>query len=157
MRLIDRITIHCSATRVTQDFTEEQIKQSHLARGFRTWGYHFYIRKNGELKIMRPINEMGAHAIGYNASSIGICYEGGLDHAGKATDTRTMEQKATILILLKVLTSIFSIKYLTGHRDLSPDLNNNGIIEPNEWLKECPCFDVRTEYFAEFPNLQFTK
>ena len=26
------------------------------------------------------------------------------------------------------------------------DLNNNGIIEPSEYMKECPCFDVKTEY-----------
>ena len=31
---------------------------------------------------------------------------------------------------------------LCGHRDLSPDLNGNGEIEPEEWIKECPCFDA---------------
>jgi hypothetical protein len=29
-----------------------------------------------------------------------------------------------------------------GHRDLSPDLNGNGEIEPEEWIKQCPCFDT---------------
>ena len=32
-----------------------------------------------------------------------------------------------------------------GHRDLSPDLNGNGEIEPEEWVKQCPCFDVSKE------------
>ena len=35
---------------------------------------------------------------------------------------------------------------ILGHRDLSPDLNGNGLIEPNEYLKQCPCFDVMKEY-----------
>jgi len=30
-----------------------------------------------------------------------------------------------------------------GHRDLSPDLNGNGEIEPEEWIKACPCFEVK--------------
>jgi N-acetylmuramoyl-L-alanine amidase len=32
-----------------------------------------------------------------------------------------------------------------GHRDLSPDLNGNGRIEPHEWMKECPCYSVNDE------------
>ena len=36
-----------------------------------------------------------------------------------------------------------------GHRDLSPDLNGNGEIEPEEWIKQCPCFEVAKE-FNEF-------
>ena len=30
-----------------------------------------------------------------------------------------------------------------GHRDLSPDLNGDGIATSNEWLKTCPGFAVR--------------
>lgn len=154
MRFIDRIVLHCSATRVTKDFTEEQIKSSHIARGFRTWGYHFYIRKNGDIKEMRPLSQMGAHATGYNASSIGICYEGGLNDSGKPEDTRTDAQKAAILVLLRKLIPEYNIKYLCGHRDLSPDLDGNGIIEEWEWAKSCPCFCVRSEYQEEFPDLK---
>jgi N-acetylmuramoyl-L-alanine amidase len=35
---------------------------------------------------------------------------------------------------------------ILGHRDTSPDLNGNGIVEPCEWLKECPSFDAAKEY-----------
>lgn len=146
IRLIDRIVIHCSATRVTQDFTAEQVKTAHIARKFRTWGYHYYIRKDGTINPMRPVDQMGAHATGYNAASIAICYEGGLDVNGKAVDTRTIAQKKAMLELLQKLTDQFNILYLDGHRDLSPDLDNDGTVEPHEWIKMCPCFDVHAEF-----------
>ena len=146
MRQINRIVIHCSATKSTQTFTAEQVKQSHLQRGFKTWGYHFYIRTSGTVNEMRPLSELGAHAKGFNANSIGICYEGGLDPSGKAVDTRTDVQKSSMHKLVKDLVSRFAIKNIDGHRDLSPDLNGNGIIEPNEWIKMCPCFDVHKEF-----------
>ena len=31
---------------------------------------------------------------------------------------------------------------ICGHRDLSPDLNGDGKITANEWIKLCPGFDV---------------
>ncbi|NDW13179.1 N-acetylmuramoyl-L-alanine amidase [Bacteroides sp. 214] len=154
MRFIDRIVIHCAATRITQDFTEEQVKESHIARGFRTWGYHYYIRKDGRIVTMRPIGQMGAHAIGYNAASIGICYEGGLDALGKSADTRTAAQKESLLKLLHELIPKYNIKFLSGHRNLSPDLNGDGKIDSWEWTKQCPCFDVYTEYSQEFSKYQ---
>ena len=39
------IVIHCSATRSTRDYTAEQLLRDHKTRGFRTVGYHFYIRR----------------------------------------------------------------------------------------------------------------
>ena len=44
-RSISLIVIHCSATRVTQDFTFEQLEACHLARGFKSIGYHYYITR----------------------------------------------------------------------------------------------------------------
>ena len=75
-RSISLIVIHCSATRVTQDFTFEQLEACHLARGFKSIGYHYYITKDGVVYPGRPESEVGAHARHYNAHSIGICYEG---------------------------------------------------------------------------------
>ena len=74
-RSISLIVIHCSATRVTQDFTFEQLEACHLARGFKSIGYHYYITKDGVVYPGRPESEVGAHARHYNAHSIGICYE----------------------------------------------------------------------------------
>ena len=68
-RSISLIVIHCSATRVTQDFTFEQLEACHLARGFRSIGYHYYITKDGVVYPGRPESEVGAHARHYNAHS----------------------------------------------------------------------------------------
>ncbi len=41
------IILHCSATRCNCDYTVEQLLRDHRARGFRTIGYHFYVRRDG--------------------------------------------------------------------------------------------------------------
>ena len=75
-----------------------------------------------------------------------VVYVGGLDCKGKAKDTRTEKQKAALLALLVDLRKLYPEARISGHRDFSPDLNGNGIIEPKEWIKECPCFDAKLEY-----------
>ena len=83
MRKIDLIVIHCSATRVDRTLTAFDLETLHRRRGFNGTGYHYYIRKDGTTLLTRPIERIGAHAKGFNASSIGICYEGGLDCRGR--------------------------------------------------------------------------
>ena len=142
MRFINLIVIHCSATRQDRCYTEYDLTTDHLRRGFSGAGYHYYIRKNGDIKSLRPVEQPGAHAKGYNANSIGICYEGGLDEHGRPSDTRTPFQKHSLRVLVMTLLRDYPDARLCGHRDLSPDLNHNGEIEPEEWIKQCPCFDA---------------
>ena len=154
MRKIDLIVIHCSASRVDRDFTETDLEVCHRRRGFNGTGYHYYIRKDGTTHLTRPVERIGAHAKGFNTESIGICYEGGLDCRGRPADTRTPAQRATLRQLVGQLQEKFSGCRVCGHRDLSPDLNGNGEIEPEEWIKQCPCFDVAKEFkeFGEFAD-----
>lgn len=144
-RTVNLIVIHCSATQVDRVFTEKDVERAHRARGFNGAGYHYYIRKDGAIISMRPPNKIGAHAKGFNANSIGVCYEGGLDKRGKPADTRTAQQKHSMRVLILTLLKCYPGCRVVGHRDLSPDLNHNGVIEPNERLKECPCFEVKSE------------
>ncbi len=79
--------------------------------------------------------------------SIGVCYIGGLAKDGKTPkDTRTAGQKDSLRRLLIELKRKYPSAIICGHRDLSPDLNHDGKIEPNEWVKACPCFDAQEEY-----------
>ena len=145
MRQINLLIIHCSATKENEPFTLQALEASHRKKGFNGIGYHCYIRKFGEVINTRPLSRIGAHAKEYNRNSIGICYEGGLDKDWNAKDTRTSEQRAAFRQLVKELLARFPGCKVFGHRDLSPDLNRNGKIEPHEWTKQCPCFDVTTE------------
>lgn len=145
MRKIDMIVIHCSATRADVPLSPRQLDEIHRQRGFDGCGYHYYVRRDGEIYTMRPVDRPGAHAKGYNQHSIGVCYEGGLDEQGRPADTRTELQKRSLRVLVRVLAMDFQTRRIVGHRDLSPDLDGDGVIEPEEWTKVCPCFDVGTE------------
>ena len=144
-REINLIVIHCTATRENVDFTQKDLLRCHRARGMTMVGYHFYIRKDGFIWSTRPLENIGAHARGFNAHSIGVAYEGGLNADGLPADTRTQKQKYSMRALIRTLQKDFPGARVCGHRDLSPDLNGNGVIESSEWLKQCPCFDVATD------------
>lgn len=147
MRTINQIVIHCSATEQWRDVSVEEIRQWHLRRGFSDVGYHFVIDLNGKVHTGRHVSIQGAHAAGYNANSIGICYVGGLARGTlEPMDTRTPKQKESLVNIVAMLKNIFPIKSIDGHRDLSVDLNGDGVITPNEWMKSCPCFDVHKEF-----------
>ena len=75
----DTIIIHCSATRAGQNITAADIDCWHRARGFWSIGYHYVIRLDGTIEPGRDVTLDGAHCMGWNQRSIGICYVGGLD------------------------------------------------------------------------------
>ena len=132
MRKIDLIVIHCSATRCDRNYPVEQLRADHRMRGFKDVGYHYYIRRDGTLHSCRPLEEIGAHARGWNAQSVGICYEGGLDPTGHPADTRTEEQRVVMQEVVTSLLKRFPESRVVGHRDL-----------PGCGGKECPCFEVQ--------------
>jgi N-acetyl-anhydromuramyl-L-alanine amidase AmpD len=129
------LVIHCSATRCTQSYPVEQLLRDHRKRGFRTIGYHFYIRRDGTLTQHRALLEVGAHCRPWNRCSIGICYEGGLDADGRPRDTRTPEQVERLYDLLVELKTLFPHAEIRGHRDM-----------PRAAPRDCPCFDAAQEY-----------
>lgn len=128
MRKIDKIIIHCSATREGEDISPSTIKEWHLARGFKTIGYHFVITLDGRTHFTRSLSQVGAHCKGQNKNSIGICYVGGLDKDGKPKDTRTEAQKSTLFCLVKSLKQSYPNVTIHGHNEFAN--------------KACPCFDV---------------
>jgi N-acetylmuramoyl-L-alanine amidase len=146
MRMINLIVIHCSATREDRTLTPDDLELQHRRRGFNGTGYHYYIRKDGTVCLTRAVERIGAHVKGFNSESIGICYEGGLDCRGHPADTRTPEQHTVLRLLVRQLKERFPGCRVCGHRDLSPDRNGNGEIEPEEWIKACPCFEVKEEF-----------
>lgn len=151
MAKITRLVIHCTATREGQDASADTIRRWHTtpkAQGGRGWsdiGYHYVVRLDGSVEKGRPDDVPGAHAAGFNTGSIGIVYVGGLDASGRPKDTRTVPQKASLAQLVRKLHREHGAPQVLGHRDLSPDRNGDGRIDPSEWMKACPCFDVASE------------
>lgn len=150
---IDSIVIHCSATQEGLDIREADIDREHKKRGFKCTGYNYVIDLDGTVEVGRPTSMDGAHCNTsglsgkpYNKHSIGICYVGGLDENGKPKDTRTPKQIIAMHNLVRNLMDVYPIVDVLGHRDASPDKNGNGRIEPKEFIKSCPCFDVRAEF-----------
>jgi len=134
MRDIDKIIIHCSATPKGKNFSAETIRKWHVEeRGWSDIGYHYIVSIDGSLEYGRPVGLLGAHTRGHNRNSIGICYIGGMDVDMKEwEDTRTDEQKESIIDLIKIIKKFHPGAKVFGHRDFS--------------TKSCPSFDAKKEY-----------
>jgi N-acetylmuramoyl-L-alanine amidase len=134
MRKIDKIIVHCSATREGQHIPVETIKKWHVeGRGWSDIGYHFYVEQDGTIKKGRDIQKIGAHCSKNNRSSIGICYCGGVEADGKTPkDTRTESQKESLLHVLKTLKAMFPESTIYSHNEFAN--------------KACPSFNATAEY-----------
>ena len=140
----DYIVVHCSATRATSDIGVDEIRDWHVHKnGWRDIGYHAVIRRDGEIEWGRHFDEEGAHVAGQNYRSVGVCLVGGIDFDGSPENNFTDEQFKSLTVLLEVLQRAYPSASILGHRDLSPDLDGDGVVEKHEWVKDCPCFDVR--------------
>jgi len=164
-RAIKHIIIHCAATPNLKDIKATAIDAMHSIRGFkrnrdaiskfnpsmRSIGYHYVIELDGNIAFGRALEEVGAHVHGSNANSIGVCMIG----TDKFSDAQWASLKQILITIAcklsgKSLTTISQAKKefadigvsVKGHRDYSPDLNGDGQITRNEWLKVCPGFSV---------------
>jgi N-acetylmuramoyl-L-alanine amidase len=133
MREINKIIVHCSATREGENFEVAEIRKWHLARGFSDIGYHFYIDLYGEIHKGRDISKIGAHCKGHNRNSIGICYCGGVEADGKTPkDTRTTDQRRALVAVLRTLKAMYPNAVIHSHNDFAN--------------KACPSFNATLEY-----------
>lgn len=142
MKTISLLVVHCSATPAARDIGVAEIRAMHRAKGWRDVGYHYVIRRDGMVERGRPDTVMGAHVAGHNANSLGICLVGGVKPDMTAETNFTADQYTALETLLDILTGLHPHARVCGHRDLSPDRNGNGKVEPGEWIKACPTFDV---------------
>jgi N-acetylmuramoyl-L-alanine amidase len=128
MRPLNRIILHSTATPEGRDVTVEEIRNWHLDRGWDDIGYHYVIYRNGAIKLGRPLSEQGAHTLGHNEDSIGVVYVGGTDISGNAKDTRTLQQRISMRLLIAYLKAKHGINQVLGHGQCTHT--------------ECPSFDV---------------
>ncbi len=137
MRMLNEIIVHCSATRPSADIGADEIRHWHVhGNNWSDIGYHYVIRRNGELEEGRPVNVQGAHTSGHNKDTIGVCLVGGVaeENIRVPENNFTEKQFVTLTALLKALTKQYGITKISGHRDYA--------------AKACPSFDVQ-EYLLE--------
>lgn len=143
-RKIKYLVVHCTAT--SQSTSVASLLSAFRARGWSAPGYHYVITPDGKLHSLHPEDKPSNGVKGYNSVSINIAYIGGVNASGKGIDNRTVAQKITLRETLKTLKKRYPGAIIQGHRDFSPDTNKNGIVDPWERIKECPCFDAIPEY-----------
>lgn len=143
MRKIERIFIHCTAG--SQKQTIEDLRAEFRNKGWKNPGYHYVVMPDGTIKQMLGEEKVSNGVQGYNSTSVNVAYVGGIDSKGKAVDNRTDAQKTALRQIVSALKNRYPDAEVLGHRDISPDTNHNGIVDPWERIKECPCFDVKTE------------
>jgi len=146
---VRNICIHCSA-----GFGD---KNSILAfwksKGWKSVGYHRLVDLNGIIHELADFSAITNGVLGFNESTIHICYIGGIEKVGntfKAKDTRTPKQiqaideciQDAIKWLMKNGKDVTKDLGIVGHFDFSPDKNGSGVIESFERIKECPSFNV---------------
>ena len=126
----DYIVIHCAATKASMDIGLTEIRKWHVQdNGWRDVGYHYIIRRNGEVELGRSIRDTGAHAAGYNHKSVSVCMVGGMAEDNSAEANFTPQQWTALLDLIKQLKIQYPEADVIGHNEISQ--------------KECPSFDVQ--------------
>lgn len=135
-RKIRHIVIHCADTPADMDIGASDIDRWHRERGWSAIGYHYVIRRNGITETGRDLDadgdideEIGAHVLGHNKDSLGICLVGGKGADGLADCNFTACQWAALERIVSDLTARYPDARVVGHRDLDPG-------------KPCPGFDV---------------
>lgn len=140
-RPISELIFHCSATPEWRPVTVAQIREWHKARGWDDIGYHYVVMLDGTIVEGRPVSKVGAHVAGRNIGTIGVVYIGGIDaDTLKPKDTRTPNQKKSMLWLAENLASLYRLKRISGH---------------NEYAKKaCPSFNVKTDALGNIPGFK---
>jgi N-acetyl-anhydromuramyl-L-alanine amidase AmpD len=116
------IVIHCADTPNDREVTAREVHGWHLSNGWNGIGYHYFIRRSGQLENGRPEYWMGSHVRKKNNGSIGICLAG--------RDEFTEKQSLTLQGLINQLLDRYPNAEVVGHCDLDS-------------RKTCPNFDVK--------------
>lgn len=106
----NRIILHHAAAKTCDAAT---IHRWHKDRGWSGAGYHFLVRKNGQVYSLRPVGTLGAHASGNNSDSIGICFEGNFDAEGMGYAQMNAGKE-----LVEYLKKKYGISKVQRHKDV---------------------------------------
>ncbi len=76
--MIDKVTIHCSASKNGKPWSAESIRKMHMSppRNWRDIAYHYILQPDGTVENGRALNVTGAHVKGHNKNNVGFCFIG---------------------------------------------------------------------------------
>ena len=151
--------MHCTASWQSNTTVESLLKEFRQ-NGWKNPGYHYVVFPGGKIEQMLDEAKIANGVKNYNSNSIHVAWVGGIKYEKQdpsttlktskpkivSVDNRTDAQKLALFDLLTKLKLKYRSAMIMGHRDISPDLNHNGVIDPWERIKDCPCFDAMIEY-----------
>ncbi len=143
-RKIVNLVVHCTAGNQYEKLSD--LLHGFKLRGWKNPGYHYVIPADGNVIELISEKLIANGVAGHNSQSIHVSYMGGIDKNGKPSDNRTEAQKISLRSVLEQLKKKYPAAKIKGHRDFSPDLDKDGLIEWHEWIKACPCFDAMKEF-----------
>lgn len=129
-REIRYIVVHCTATQPNTKI-ENICRYWKEQLGWKNPGYHYIIKRNGEIVALQPEHLIANGVKDFNSHSIHISYIGGIDKDNKPLDNRTDAQQFAMFNKIVELMEKYPQAKVLGHRDF-----------PNV-AKACPSFDVR--------------
>lgn len=133
MRKITHLVVHCTASQPSAT-VQGILNYWRETRGWTTPGYHIIIEASGLCHRLVPNEHVSNGVAGHNANSLHVSYIGGIDAKGNPKDTRTPQQKAELLRVLKTWKTAHPKAIIQGHKDFP------GV------TKACPSFDAKKEY-----------
>ncbi len=89
-RKISKVFIHCSDSDNQTHDNIQTMREWHIARGFDDVGYHYFIRKSGQIENGRPIENVPAAQEGHNTGSIAICVSGSKEYTNQSMEALKM-------------------------------------------------------------------
>lgn len=107
----NRIILHHAAA---INCTADDVDRWHKNNGWTCIGYHFFVRKNGEVYRGRKESAVGAHANGSNSDSIGVCFEGNFE-----VESMPEAQAKAGQELVAYLKNKYGINKVQKHRDVN--------------------------------------
>ena len=102
------------------DISAERIHRAHIGNGWNGIGYHYVIRQDGTIERGRPLATVGAHAYGFNESTVGINLSGDFEW-----EVPTYAQMESLTELVTAICRIYRLKpgeeTISGHCDMNYD------------------------------------
>lgn len=147
---VDKIILHHTWSPTIADFKRisdyrhwfDVIDRFHKRKGYKKFGYHVLIFPDGIIALGRHLSDVGAHTVGQNANSVGVCMLGNFD-----VELPEPEQWSSTKVVLAKLLSAYGLKPkdIYFHRDFAS--------------KTCPGTKIDKEYvrYAVEQTLKFLR